>query len=169
MSSGTAEFAAHDPTAEAGVPTGLTARQAADRLRTDGPNVLPVAKPPSPLREIAAQMVHFFAIMLWIAGVLAFIAGLPQLGIAIFVVVVVNGLFAFAQEFRAERAAARLQDLLPRRALVVRDGVPLELDARDLVVGNVVLVEAGDRISADLRAITAASLSADTSTLTGGT
>jgi magnesium-transporting ATPase (P-type) len=75
-------------------------------------------------------MVHFFALMLWVAGVLAFVAGLPELGVAIFVVVVVNGLFAFAQEFRAERAAERLRDLLPRRATVVRDGRPVEIGGR---------------------------------------
>ena len=73
-------------------------------------------------------MVHFFALMLWVAGVLAFIAGLPQLGVAIFVVIVVNGVFAFVQETRAERAAERLRDLLPRRVMVIRSGVRHEID-----------------------------------------
>ena len=54
-------------------------------------------------RRLAEQMVHFFALMLWVAGVLAFVAGMPQLGVAIFVVVVVNGVFAFVQEQRADR------------------------------------------------------------------
>ena len=59
------------------------------------------------VRELAAQMIHFFALMLWVAGALAFVAGLPELGIAIFVVVVVNGVFAFVQESpsRAGRGA----------------------------------------------------------------
>ena len=96
-------------------------------------------------------MTHFFALMLWVAGVLAFVAGLPQLGVAIFVVVVVNGVFAFVQESRAEHAAERLRDLLPRRAIVVRDGRPVEIDAAELVVGDLVLLVAGDRVSADLR------------------
>lgn len=77
-------------------------------------------------------MVHFFALLLWIAGGLAFVAGMPQLGVAIFIVVVINGLFTFAQEYRAER----LRDLLPRKATVVRDGRTIEVDAKELVVGG---------------------------------
>jgi calcium-translocating P-type ATPase len=112
-------------------------------------------------------LVHFFAILLWVAGTLAFVAGMPQLGVAIFIVVVINGLFAFAQEYRAEHAAERLRDLLPRRATVLRDGRTVEVDASELVVGDVVLLSSGDRISADLRVLEAHSLSLDTSTLTG--
>jgi calcium-translocating P-type ATPase len=112
-------------------------------------------------------MTHFFALMLWVAGVLAFIADLAQLGVAIFVVVVVNGVFAFVQESRAEHAAERLRDLLPRRAMVLRDGAPLEIDAAELVVDDVVLLAAGDRVSADLRVTEAHALVMDTSLLTG--
>jgi magnesium-transporting ATPase (P-type) len=60
--------------------------------------------------------------MLWVAGALAILAGMPQLGLAIFVVILLNGLFAFSQEYRAEKASERLRDLLPRRATVVREG-----------------------------------------------
>jgi calcium-translocating P-type ATPase len=112
-------------------------------------------------------MVHFFALLLWGAGILAFVARMPELGVAIFAVVVINGLFAFAQEHRAERAAERLRDLLPRRATVMRDGKSVEIDASELVVGDVVLLSSGDRISADLRVVEAHTLSIDTSTLTG--
>jgi P-type E1-E2 ATPase len=112
-------------------------------------------------------MVHFFALMLWVAGGLAILAGMPQLGIAIFVVVVLNGIFAFLQEYRAERTSERLRDLLPRRATVVRDGVPVEIDASGMVVGDIVLLRAGERISADMRLLTALALSIDASTLTG--
>jgi magnesium-transporting ATPase (P-type) len=73
---------------------------------------------------LAGQVLHFFALMLWGAAVLAAIAGMPQLSVAIVVTVIVNGLFAFAQEHRAERAAERLRDLLPRQATAVRDGRP---------------------------------------------
>lgn len=136
-------------------------------MARDGPNVLPSPRPPSAWRQLAAQMSHFFALMLWVAGVLAFIAGLPQLGVAIFVVVVVNGVFAFVQESRAEHAAERLRELLPRRAMVLRDGVAVEIDATELVVDDVVLLAAGDRLSADLRATEAHALVMDTSLLTG--
>lgn len=59
-------------------------------------------------------------------------AGMPELGVAIFVVVIINGLFAFFQEYRAERAAERLRDLLPRRATVMRDGKSVEVNASEL-------------------------------------
>ena len=146
---------------------GLTSSEAASRLARDGPNALPVSPPPPAWRLLLAQLVHFFALLLWFAGGLAFVAGLPQLGVAIFIVVVINGLFAFAQEYRAERAAERLRDLLPRKATVLRDGKIVEVDAGDLVVGDVVLLASGDRISADLRVLEAHSLSIDASTLTG--
>ena len=146
---------------------GLTDEQAAERLRRDGPNVLPRQPLPAAWRRLAKQMVHFFAVLLWTAGALAFVAGMPQLGVAIFVVVVINGVFAFAQEFRAERAAERLQDLLPARASVRREGAVRDIPAGDLVVDDVVVLAAGDRISADLQLIEAHSLAIDTSLLTG--
>jgi calcium-translocating P-type ATPase len=146
---------------------GLSSEEATARLGRAGPNVLPSPKPPAAWRQLAAQMVHFFALMLWVAGALAFVAQLPQLGVGIFVVVVVNGVFAFVQESRAEHAAERLRDLLPRRAVVVRDGAAVEIDAAELVVGDLVVLSAGDRVSADLRVVAAHAVRMDTSLLTG--
>ena len=80
---------------------GLSAAEAA-RRRPSGGNRLPVDRPPSPVRLFVQQVVHFFALLLWGASVLAFVGGMPQLGIAIAVVVVLNGLFAFVQEYRAD-------------------------------------------------------------------
>ena len=151
----------------AGLCPGLTSSEASERLRRDGPNILPVSPPPPAWRLLAAQMVHFFAILLWIAGGLAFLARMPELGVAIFIVVLINGLFAFGQEYRAERAAERLRDLLPRRATVLRDGKAVEIDISELVTGDVVLLSSGDRVSADLQVLEAHFLSVDTSTLTG--
>jgi magnesium-transporting ATPase (P-type) len=148
-------------------PVGLSSALAAQVLARDGPNVLPVARGPSPWAHLARQFFHFFAVMLWIAGILAFVGRLPELGAAIFAVIVVNALFAFVQEYRAERAAAELRDLLPRRAMVQRDGVAHEIDAADLVVGDLVILRAGDRVSADLRASEVHGLMLDTSLLTG--
>jgi len=112
-------------------------------------------------------MVHFFALMLWVAGGLAFVAGLPQLGVAIFLVILINGIFAFVQEQRAEAAGQRLSELLPVRVVVRRDGSPVEIDASELVVGDIVVLTAGDRVAADLDAVTAHDLHVDESTLTG--
>ena len=120
---------------------GLSDSQARERLARDGPNALPAPHRLPPWRQLVAQLVHFFALMLWVAGVLAFIAGLPQLGVAIFVVIVVNGVFAFVQETRAERAAERLRDLLPRRVMVIRGGVRYEIDSTGLVVDDLVAAQ----------------------------
>jgi magnesium-transporting ATPase (P-type) len=148
-------------------PRGLAADDVRQRLQEWGVNVLPVRHRTPLLRSVLAQLVHFFAVMLWIAGGLAILAGMPQLGVAIFGVIVLNGLFAFIQEHRAERTSERLRDLLPRRAMVLRDGLATEIDASQLVPDDVVLLNAGDRISADLRLFESHSLSIDTSTLTG--
>ena len=148
-------------------PQGLSSADAAARLRSAGPNVLPAARTTPAWRQLADQFVHFFAALLWVAGVLAILGGLPELGIAIFAVVVLNGVFAFAQEHRAERASQRLRDLVPRRAVVVRDGERVEIDAADLVVDDLVVVDAGDRVSADLRMVDAHGLLVDESILTG--
>jgi magnesium-transporting ATPase (P-type) len=110
-------------------PTGLTAVEVAERRAIDGPNRLPQPRRPGALAQVAGQLTHFFALLLWVAGALAIVGGLLQLGIAIFVVIVVNGLFAYLQQSRAERAAERLRDLLPQRATVMRDGREVEIDA----------------------------------------
>jgi magnesium-transporting ATPase (P-type) len=146
---------------------GLTAAEAAARLARDGPNRLPAPGRVPAWRRLAAEMFHFFALLFWVAGGLAFVAGMPQLGVAVFVVVVLNALFAFVQEERAEHAAERLRDLLPRFVTVVRDGVPVPVPAADVVVGDAVVLREGDRVSADLRLDTVHALALDTSTLTG--
>lgn len=112
-------------------------------------------------------MLHFFAVLFWAAGGLAFVAGMPQLGVAIVAVVILNGLFAFAQEERAAHAAEKLRQMLPRRANVLRDGALLSIPAEQLVVGDVMVLTEGDRISADGQICTAAGLAVDTSAMTG--
>jgi magnesium-transporting ATPase (P-type) len=81
--------------------------------------------------------------------------------------VLLNGLFAFLQEERAEHAAERLRDLLPQSVTVVRDGAPERVPARDVVTGDTVLLQEGDRVSADLRLDVVHALALNTSTLTG--
>jgi len=154
------------PVTEA-VARGLTTEDAARRLGRDGPNVLPRPRRRSGLRRFGDQLLHAFAVMLWIAAALAFVAGLPQLGVAIVAVVLLNAAFAFAQEHRADRAAERLGALLPMRVVVWRDGQRRDVDASEVVVDDLLVLEAGDRVPADAVVTEAHGLSVDTSLLTG--
>ena len=79
----------------------------------------------------------------------------------------INGVFAFVQEFRAERAAEDLNDLLPKRSVVIGDGERREIAASGLVPGDLVILRAGDLISVDLEVVHSDALTVDTSTLTG--
>lgn len=115
-------------------PVGLTEAEAAARLEANGPNRLPPPPTSGVWRKLIGEFTHFFAIMLWVAAVLAVLAGMPQLGIAIVVVIAVNGVFAFVQEARADRAAERLSELLPANVVVIRDGEPRPVDAAERVV-----------------------------------
>ncbi|MFN0028744.1 MAG: cation-translocating P-type ATPase [Acidimicrobiales bacterium] len=144
--------------------SGVAARAALER---DGPNRLPAVVRAPWWRRLGAQFTHFFAAMLWVAAVLAFIAGMPQLAVAIGAVVLVNGVFAFVQQYHAERAADRLRELLPRRVTVWRDGALIQLDAAELVIDDVVELSDGDQVAADLVISRADALKVDTSTLTG--
>ncbi|MGX7829613.1 cation-translocating P-type ATPase [Actinokineospora sp. 24-640] len=146
---------------------GLSAAEAATRLRHDGPNRLPEPRRTPAVLVLARQLVHFFAMMLWAAAGLAVLAGMPELGVAIAVVVVVNALFSFAQEYRADRAAQRLRDLMPVRATVRRGGRAVVVAAEDLVVGDLLVLEAGDRVCADAEVLAGSGLAVDESTLTG--
>jgi magnesium-transporting ATPase (P-type) len=141
--------------------------EAALRLERDGPNRLPPPQRPHPLLEFLRQLTHLFAVMLWVAAGLALLAGMPQLTVAIVIVVVVNGVFAFVQEYRADQAAQRLQALVPARAVVRRDGQPTTVGVEDVVVGDVVLLAAGERVCADLVLDRTHELSVDESLLTG--
>ena len=146
---------------------GLTSAEAARLLEEVGPNAMPRPDRPAPLRQFARQFTHFFALMLWGAAALALLAGLPPLALAIACVIVINGLFAFIQEGRADRAAERLRSLLPSRAVVVRDARPVEIDAQDVVPGDVLWLQPGDRIPADADILRCTSLRIDTSMTTG--
>lgn len=146
---------------------GLTTA-AADELRAGhGPNRLPAPVRPSAPRRLLAELTHFFALMLWVAGGLALLAGLPALGVAIFAVVVLNAVFAFVQQARADRAADRLRALLPTRVTVWRDGRRTIIEAEDVVVGDVLLLESGDRVPADAQVMSANRALVDSSMLTG--
>jgi magnesium-transporting ATPase (P-type) len=119
------------------------------------------------VRELARQLTHLLALLLWAAAVLALLGGMPELAAAIVVIVVLNGLFAYWQERRADRSVEQLRTMLPSTVRVVRNGRPCRVDATELVRGDLVLIAAGDRIAADLRVVDARGLTLDESIVTG--
>ncbi|HEU6446416.1 MAG TPA: cation-transporting P-type ATPase [Gaiellaceae bacterium] len=145
---------------------GLSEREAARRLVAHGPNELKRRRSRRWPRDLARQLTHPLALLLWVAAGLAFIGVSAVLAAAIVAVILLNALFAFFQERQAERAVEALAEYLPQRVTVQRDGRRREVDARELVPGDVLLLEAGDRISADARLLEGA-LEVDLSTLTG--
>ncbi len=147
-------------------PAGLSSREAARRLEVVGANELPRRATEPWWRELVRQVTHPLALLLWAAGLLAFVAGTPTLGWAIFAVIALNAAFAFAQERQAVRAVEALRAYLPEQARVRRDGREQLVAARELVPGDVLLVEEGERVSADVRLLDGA-VDVDMSTLNG--
>ncbi|BBX97080.1 cation-translocating P-type ATPase [Mycobacterium lacus] len=146
---------------------GLTTAQAAERRARGGANRLPASRRPSVARRLLGELTHFFALLLWVAAALAFFAKLPQLSVAIIAVIVLNGVFAMIQQARADRAADRLQEMLPTRITVWRDGGRRVIEAEDVVVDDILLLESGDRVPADAVVLTENRLLVDSSMLTG--
>ncbi|WP_210388975.1 cation-transporting P-type ATPase [Olsenella sp. HMSC062G07] len=146
---------------------GLGCQEALERQRSFGKNLVEERRGTSPLLKFLSNFVHLMAILLWAAGTIAFLAGMPELGVAVWLVNVINGLFSFWQEFRAGKATEALKRMLPSQANVVREGQIREILAEDLVVGDVMSLAEGDRISADARLISCSDFRVDQSTLTG--
>ena len=147
--------------------TGLGAAEVRALRARWGPNTLPARGPEPAWRMFARQLTHLLAVLLWIAAGLALVAGMPELAVAIAVIVVLNALFAFWQEHRADRSTQRLRALLPARTLVVREGRTVLVDVEQLVPGDLLLLAAGDRVGADARVLEGRGLSLDESMLTG--
>ena len=146
---------------------GLSSEEAARRLERFGLNELVHPGGPHWSRRFGRNLVHLFALLLWAGSALALLAGMPELTVAIVVVILVNAVFSFAQEYRAERAVEALRAILPHRTRVRRDQRVQEIAADRLVPGDLVILEAGDRISADGDLLSDVELRVDMSTLTG--
>ncbi|EXG82490.1 P-type ATPase, translocating [Cryptosporangium arvum DSM 44712] len=147
-------------------PGGLSAEEAARRRVQYGPNALPTQGGPSWIRALTRQLVHPLALLLWGAAVLAGLSGTPTLAIAIVAVVLLNAALAFWQEQQAERSVEALAAFLPPHARVLRDGHVVELDAVEIVPGDVLLVDEGATVPADARLLDGA-VEVDMSALTG--
>jgi calcium-translocating P-type ATPase len=147
-------------------PSGLSSAEAERRLLQYGPNVLERRQKAQWPRELAAQLTHPLALLLWAAAALSFAVGNGTVGIAILLVILLNATFALAQELQAERAVEALSRYIPLQTKALRDGRPTVLDVDQLVPGDVVIIEEGERIPADLRLLEGA-VEVDLSSLTG--
>ena len=147
--------------------TGLSGDEAAKRLAQYGRNVITTQKGPSRLKAFFKNFSSLMSLLLWIAGGIAFVAQMHELGVAIWLVNIINGLFSFWQQQRAQAATDALQKMLPSYAKVLRDGAPLKVTTEELVPGDIVLLNSGDNIPADGRLFVCDSLQVNQSSLTG--
>ncbi len=150
-----------------GAAAGLSASEAVHRLRQHGPNQLAERAPRHLARRLLDQFSDFMIVVLIVAGVIAGLIGEPQDTIAIVVIVLLNGLIGFMQELRADRAMAALRRLAAVYAQVWRDGDRMQVASAELVPGDIVGLEAGNVVAADLRLLGSAQLRIDESALTG--
>ncbi len=145
---------------------GLSTAEAGRRLIQYGPNELTRRGGAKWPRELMRQLSHPLALLLWLAAALSFAVGSETVAVAVLLVIALNAVFALIQEMQAERAVEALAQFLPQQVTVLRDGGPAEILASELVPGDVVLVQEGDRIAADMRLI-AGAVEVDLSTLNG--
>ena len=146
---------------------GLTAAEVSQRLEQYGPNALPEARRRSLWTMLLGQFSDFMILVLLAAALISGFIGEPQDTIAILVIVLLNAIIGTVQEFRAERAVAALKAMAAPEARVLRGGQTVTVGSTGLVPGDVVLLEAGDVVPADLRLLEVEELQADESALTG--
>ena len=146
---------------------GLSGSQAEIRLATYGKNLIEEEGRTPVAVTFLKSFTHLMALLLWVAGVIAFLAGMEELGIAVWLVNIINGVFSFWQEYRAGKAAEALKNMLPQHVTVIRDGENTQILAEELVPGDVLVLEEGDSISADARLVSSSDLQVNQSTLNG--
>ena len=148
-------------------PDGLTQAEAERRLEQSGPNVLPSEPPPGwlaiGLRQLRSPLIYVLLAAAAVALALGDVTDAAFIGF----VLLVNSLLGGWQEWHAERQSQGLQKLLHIRATVLRDGAAVEVDAENLVPGDIVAIESGQRIPADLRLLDDHGLEAEEAALTG--
>jgi Ca2+-transporting ATPase len=146
---------------------GLSANEALKRLAQYGPNVLVERKKKTALVMFLGQFTDFMILVLIAAAVISGIIGEASDTIAIVVIVLLNAVLGFSQEFRAERAMAALKKMAASNAVVLRSGEHQTIAASELVPGDIVLLEAGRIVPADMRVVEAARLRIEEAALTG--
>jgi len=148
-------------------PEGLSSVQARENQEKFGKNIIKDKKEKSIILIFLSNFISTMAILLWVGGLVAFFAKMPELAIAIWMVNVINGVFSFWQEFRASKATEALKKLLSSNARVLRDNKELQILTEDLVPGDIMIIAEGDKIGADARLLESSDLQVNQSSLTG--
>ena len=146
---------------------GLTFAEANRRLQESGYNELVAARGPTLLQQFLGQFTDFVVLVLIAAAIVSGLVGELVDALAILVIVLLNGILGFVQEFRAEQALQALKRLTAPTATVLREGRPHEVPARQIAPGDIVIIDTGDMIPADGRLISARTLLVDQAVLTG--
>jgi Ca2+-transporting ATPase len=146
---------------------GLTLDKARRRLAETGPNRIQRLRRQPLILRFGANFVNLFALLLWAASGFSWLAGMTGLAAAIPLVILINAVFSFWQEYRAEKAIEALEKLLPTRSRVRRAGEECQVDAAEIVPGDIIILAAGDNIPADARLLEAQDFRVDNSALTG--
>lgn len=146
---------------------GLTREQARERLGKNGYNELAQGKKTSRLSIFLEQFQDVLTIVLIIATVISLFLGEVSDAVTIFVILFLNGILGFVQEYKTEKSLEALSELSAPQAMVVRDGVEQKIPSREVVVGDLVILEAGDRICADCKLTECVNLQVNESILTG--
>src|SRR6185369_497986 len=155
-------------------PEGISAEEADHRRGEYGPNEIRESHVRPMILRLASQFTHFLALLLWFAAALCFLSeyihpgeGLLRLGIAILAVIFINAIFTFVQEYRTEKAITELRKMLPFKVAVIRGGAESEIDAVEIVPGDLILLKEGDKVPADARVVETSRLTVNNSLLTG--
>lgn len=153
---------------------GLDEQEALRRFGEFGPNEIEEVRRTPLWVKFLRQFTHFLAVLLWIAAGLSFLSeymspgeGMFRLGVAIVCVIVINAIFTFIQEYRAELSIEKLRQMLPFNVKVIRAGAEREIPAREVVPGDIVLLSEGDKVPADVRLIEGNTLVVNNAPLTG--
>lgn len=147
--------------------SGLSEEEANKRLLKYGKNELIEEKKDGPFKLFLMQFMDILILLLIVAAIAAFFVGDQIDAIVILVVVVVNSIVGFVQEYRAEKAMEKLKGLITSEAVVIRNGKKQKISASNLTLGDIVIIEEGDSVPADLRIIKSSNLRIDESALTG--
>lgn len=155
-------------------PQGISAEEATRRRGEYGMNEIHETQGRPMVLRLAAQFTHFLALLLWFAAGLCFLSeylhpgeGLLRLAIAILAVIFINAIFTFIQEYRTEKAMEELRKMLPFKVAVIREGIEIEIDAAEIVPGDLVTLREGDKVPADSRVVETSRLTVNNAPLTG--